>query len=98
MGRPGHELYLQGTYRLPNERTSITLVIQYLSGLFDPDFKAPGSGEDRVKLNDHMLVELTFHHESNDLIVLTGAITNLTDERYQDSKATRRRAGWHSWA
>lgn len=84
MGRPGHELYLRGTYRLPNAQTSISLVIQCVSGFFDLDFKAPGSGEDRVKLDDHLLVDLAFRHEFNDLVVLTGAITKLTDEEYQE--------------
>lgn len=90
--RPEHELYLQGTYRLPNDRTSVTLGIQVVSGLQDLDFKTasflPGGtfddDFDRVDLDDYVLVDLSFRHELSEMLTLTGAITNLTDEDYEE--------------
>ncbi|MEM9250266.1 MAG: TonB-dependent receptor, partial [Pseudomonadota bacterium] len=82
--RPEHELYLQATYRLPNDRTSITLGIQHVSGLYDLDFRSPSFGADRVKLDDYTLVDVSFRHAFNDMLTLTGAVTNLTDEAYQE--------------
>ncbi|MEM8575632.1 MAG: TonB-dependent receptor [Pseudomonadota bacterium] len=82
--RPKHELYLQGTYRLPNDRTSVTLGIQYVSGLFDLDFTSPSFGTERVELGDYTLVDVSFRHEINDRVTLIGSVTNLTDEDYEE--------------
>ncbi|MEM9902690.1 MAG: TonB-dependent receptor [Pseudomonadota bacterium] len=82
--RPEHELYLQGTYRLPNDRTSITLGMQHVAGLYDLDFRSPSFGAERVKLDDYTLVDLSFRHAFNDRLTLTGSITNLTDTAYEE--------------
>ncbi|MEM8570645.1 MAG: TonB-dependent receptor [Pseudomonadota bacterium] len=89
--RPEHELYLQGTYRFPNDQTSVNVGIQYVSGLYDLDFKTASfiSGEfdddfDRVKLDDYTLVDVSFRHDFNELVTLTGAINNLFDQDYQE--------------
>lgn len=78
--RPEHELFLQGTYRLPNDRTSVTLGAQVVSGLVDLDFKSPSFGAERVDLDDYVLADLSFEHEFDNGLVLTGAVTNLLDE------------------
>ncbi|MEM8553512.1 MAG: TonB-dependent receptor [Pseudomonadota bacterium] len=89
--RPEHDLYLQGTYTLPNDQTSVTLGVQYVSNLYDLDFRTASfiSGEfdddfDRVKLDDYLLVDVSFRHAVSDTMTITGAITNLTDEEYQE--------------
>lgn len=101
--RPEHELYLQGTYQLPNDQTSVTLGVQYVSGLYDLDFKTasfisgdPDDDFDRVKLDDYILVDLSFRHAFNDNLTLTGAITNLTDADYEELEghATQGRTAW----
>jgi vitamin B12 transporter len=81
--RPEHDLYVQGTYRLPNDRTSITMGAQFVSGLYDIDFKSPSFGAERVKLDDYVLADISFRHEFDNGLALTGSITNLFDEDYQ---------------
>ena len=81
--RPEHELYVQGTYRLPNDRTSVTLGAQAVSGLFDADFKSPSFGAERVRLDDYVVADVSFAHEFDNGLTLTGAITNLFDAEYQ---------------
>lgn len=89
--RPEHEIYLQGTYRLPNDRTSVTVEIRHVSGLFDLDFKTfdfsssdAAANFDRVRLDDHTLVDLSFRHRIDDRIPLTGSVTNLLDREYEE--------------
>ena len=90
--RPEHQLSLVGTYRLPNDRTTITAEVEYVSGLFDLDFRTasflPGGqfddDFDRVELDDYFLVNLAVRHELNEQVTLTGGVTNLTDDNYQE--------------
>ncbi|MEM8776256.1 MAG: TonB-dependent receptor [Pseudomonadota bacterium] len=90
--RPENLLSVQGTYRLPNNRTSITVEVEHVSGLFDLDFRTasflPGGqfddDFDRTELDDYTLVDISVRHEINDQWTLTGSITNLTDENYQE--------------
>jgi vitamin B12 transporter len=82
--RPENELYLEGTYFFPNDRTSVTLGIQYVSGLFDTDFTSPSFGSDRVRLDDYTLVNLSARHQITDTVALTAAVKNLTDTTYEE--------------
>ncbi|MEO0567785.1 MAG: TonB-dependent receptor [Pseudomonadota bacterium] len=90
--RPENLFSLKGTYRLPNNRTSITVEVEHVSGLFDLDFRTssflPGGqfddDFDRIKLDDYTLVDVSVRHKINDNWTLTGSITNLTDENHQE--------------
>jgi len=90
--RPEHSISLVGTYRLPNNRTSITGELESVSGLYDLDFRTasflPGGqfddDFDRVRLDNYQLINVSARHEVNDRLTLTGGVTNLMDADYQE--------------
>ncbi|MEM6375456.1 MAG: TonB-dependent receptor [Pseudomonadota bacterium] len=90
--RPEHSFSLAGTYRLPNNRTTITGELETVSGLFDLDFRTssflPGGqfddDFDRIQLGNYVLVNVAARHQINDRLTLTGGVTNLMDADYQE--------------
>lgn len=90
--RPEHELSLGVDYRLPNDRTQFRLDVTHVAGLYDMNFKTasflpggvPSDDFDRIKLDDYTVVNLGFTHDINDRVQLTGRISNLLDEKYEE--------------
>jgi len=89
--RPEHELSLGVDYTLPNDRTRLRLDVQRVAGLYDSDFKTasflsgnPDDDFDRVRLSDYTLVNLGFSHDITDKVQLTGRISNLLNESYEE--------------
>ncbi|RKT35030.1 vitamin B12 transporter [Roseovarius halotolerans] len=89
--RPEHELSLGVDYTLPNDRTRLRLDVQRVAGLYDSNFKTasflsgnPDDDFDRVRLSDYTLVNLGFTHDITDKVQLTGRISNLLNESYEE--------------
>ena len=89
--RTEHELSLGVDYTLPNDRTRLRLDVQRVAGLYDSNFKTasflsgnPDDDFDRVRLSDYTLVNLGFTHDITDKVQLTGRISNLLNESYEE--------------
>ncbi|SDK27725.1 vitamin B12 transporter [Aliiruegeria lutimaris] len=82
--RPERELALRASYLLPNDQTLLGADLRHVSGLWDFDYTTPSFGEDRVKLDDFTVVNVTAQHRFNDRVTLTARIDNLLDEEYEE--------------
>ena len=80
--RPRNELGINGTWRLPTSATTLSGNLRYVRGLFDnQNWK---SGSPIAELPDFTVANIAVSHSITDVIDLTGRVTNLFDEDYQE--------------
>lgn len=91
--RPRNEVGLSTTWRLPNGVSTLSGDLRYVRGLFDSQFW-DGSSENPERLSNFTVGNLAITHAITDHIDLTGRVTNIFDEEYQEvwGYATRGRA------
>lgn len=82
--RPEHEIALTADYQLPGSQTTIGTRIQRVIGLYDLDFKTATIPEDRVRLDNYTLIDLTARHELTRRTELSAKVNNLLDEDYEE--------------
>lgn len=82
--RPEHDIAITADYRLPDNRTTVGAEIQRVIGLHDLDFKTAAVPEDRVRLDNYTLVDLTVRHALTPDTRLSTHVNNLLDEDYEE--------------
>ena len=81
--RPEHELTLGLSADTFGGRGTVDLGLRHVSGNYANQFFAAGTPT--VELPDFTTVDLAMTYDINDMFTLTGRVTNLTDEDYQEA-------------
>ncbi|MEX0373019.1 TonB-dependent receptor plug domain-containing protein [Spiribacter roseus] len=92
--RPRNELGIKGTWRLPTIATTLSGNVRYVRGLFDEENWKTDSPV--AELPNFTVANIAVNHSITDVVDLTGRVTNLFDEDYQEvwGYATRGRAAF----